>query len=142
LPLTLAIIEGMNVRLGDEKFIIPLNSIIEFTQPRENQLKSVEGRGEIVQIRDEYITLARLYKVLDLEADVKDPTEGIVIIVKEEERKTCLLVDEILGQQQAVIKSLEDNYTYVEGMSGATILGDGSVAMILDIPTITKMAIK
>ncbi len=142
LPLTLAIIDGMKIRIGKEKFIIPLNSIIEFTQPFARQLKSVEGKGEIVQIRNEYITLARLYQVLDLESEVTDPTEGIVIVVQEEEEKVCLLVDEILGQQQAVIKSLEDNYTYVEGMSGATILGDGSVAMILDIPTIINMAVK
>jgi two-component system chemotaxis sensor kinase CheA len=79
---------------------------------------------------------------LGLEANITDPTEALVIVVQNEGEKICLLVDQILGQQQAVIKSLEDNYTYVEGMSGAAILGDGNVAMILDIATIISMAKK
>lgn len=140
LPLTLAIIDGMKVKIGDEYFIIPLNSIVEFIQPFDRQLKTVEGKGEVVKIRDKYVILSRLSKLLDVEADVQDPTEGIVIIVQDEGREICLLVDEILGQQQAVIKSLEDNYTYVEGLSGAAILGDGNVAMILDIATIINMS--
>ena len=142
LPLTLAIIDGMKVKIGDEYFIIPLNSIVEFIQPFEKQLKTVEGKGEVVKIRDKYVILSRLCNLLDIEADVSDPTEGIVIIVHDEGREICLLVDEILGQQQAVIKSLEDNYTYVEGLSGAAILGDGNVAMILDIATIINMAFR
>ncbi|MGM0470830.1 MAG: chemotaxis protein CheA [Bacillota bacterium] len=140
LPLTLAIIDGMKVKIAGEYFIIPLNSIVEFIQPPKEHLKTIEGKGELVKIRDRYITLARLYKILGLDANITDPTEGIVIIVHDEGNKLCLLVDEILGQQQAVIKSLEDNYTYVEGMSGAAILGDGNVAMILDIATIISMA--
>ncbi|MBM7555915.1 chemotaxis protein CheA [Halanaerobacter jeridensis] len=142
LPLTLAIIDGMKVKIGDEYFIIPLNSIVEFIQPFARQLKTVEGKGEVVKIRDKYVILSRLSNLLDVEADVSDPTEGIVIIVHDEGREICLLVDEILGQQQAVIKSLEDNYTYVEGLSGAAILGDGNVAMILDIATIINMAFR
>ncbi|MFO7819336.1 MAG: chemotaxis protein CheW, partial [Halanaerobacter sp.] len=142
LPLTLAIIDGMKVKIGDEYFIIPLNSIVEFIQPFEKQLKTVEGKGEVVKIRDKYVILSRLCNLLDIKADVSDPTEGIVIIVHDEGREICLLVDEILGQQQAVIKSLEDNYTYVEGLSGAAILGDGNVAMILDIATIINMAFR
>ncbi|MGM0501544.1 MAG: chemotaxis protein CheA, partial [Bacillota bacterium] len=140
LPLTLAIIDGMKVKIGDEYFIIPLNSIVEFIQPLESQLKTVEGQGEVVKIRNKYVMLARLNKLLDIDTNVTDPTQGIVVIVQDEGQEICLLVDEILGQQQAVIKSLEDNYTYVEGMSGAAILGDGNVAMILDIGTIINMS--
>ena len=140
LPLTLAIIDGMKVKIGEEYFIIPLNSIVEFIQPQQSQIKTVEGKGEVVKIRDKYVILTRLSRILDIEADVADPTEGILIIVQDEGQELCLLVDQILGQQQAVIKSLEDNYTYVEGMSGAAILGDGNVAMILDIATIISMS--
>ncbi|TDX47825.1 chemotaxis protein CheA [Orenia marismortui] len=140
LPLTLAIIDGMVVKVGEETFIIPLNSIYEFIQPLKKDLKTVKGKGEVVRVRDEYITLTRLHKVFNLEAKETDPTKAIVVIVHDEGKKTCLLVDEIIGQQQAVVKSLEENYTYVEGMAGATILGNGSVAMILDIATVIKMA--
>ncbi|WP_018247229.1 chemotaxis protein CheA [Orenia marismortui] len=140
LPLTLAIIDGMVVKVGEETFIIPLNSIYEFIQPLKKDLKTVKGKGEVVKVRDEYITLTRLHKVFNLEAKATDPTKAIVVIVHDEGKKTCLLVDEIIGQQQAVVKSLEENYTYVEGMAGATILGNGSVAMILDIATVIKMA--
>ncbi|MGM0369205.1 MAG: chemotaxis protein CheA [Bacillota bacterium] len=142
LPLTLAIIDGMKVEISGDYFIIPLNSIVEFLQPAEDDLKTVEGKGELVKIRNEYITLTRAYDILGLEANITDPTEALVIVVQNEGEKICLLVDQILGQQQAVIKSLEDNYTYVEGMSGAAILGDGNVAMILDIATIISMAKK
>ncbi|GAB6098552.1 chemotaxis protein CheA [Halanaerocella petrolearia] len=140
LPLTLAIIDGMAVKIGEESFIIPLNSIVEFLQPLARNYKTVKGKGEVIEIRDEYIPLVRLYKLFALEPNVIDPTKGIIIVVQEENHKICLLVDEILGQRQAVVKSLEDNFTYVEGMAGATILGDGNVAMILDITTVTEMA--
>ncbi|SJZ40953.1 chemotaxis protein CheA [Selenihalanaerobacter shriftii] len=142
IPLTLAIIDGMVVKIGLDHFIIPLNSIVEFTQPLEQHVKTVKGKGEVIKIRNEYVTLTRLHKVLDIEAKEINPTKGILVIVQENGKKTCLLVDEILGQQQAVVKSLEDNYTYVEGMAGATILGDGNVAMILDVATILRMAVR
>lgn len=142
LPLTLAIIDGMKVKVGSDYFIIPLNSIVEFIQPKSENFKTVESKGEVIKIRKNYLTLARLYEILDIEANIQDPSKGIVVVVQEDNKQICLLVDEILGQQQAVIKSLEDNYTYVEGMSGAAILGDGNVAMILDIATIIKMSVK
>ena len=142
LPLTLAIIDGMKVKVGSDYFIIPLNSIVEFIQPKQKNFKTVESKGEVIKIRQNYLTLARLYEILDIEANIKNPSKGIVVVVQEDNKQICILVDEILGQQQAVIKSLEDNYTYVEGMSGAAILGDGKVAMILDIATIIKMSVK
>jgi len=142
LPLTLAIIDGMKVKVGKEYFIIPLNSIMEFIRPKPEDFKTVESKGEVIQIRENYLSLARLYKILDLEPNVIDPSKGLVVVVQEDNKQICILVDEIIGQQQAVIKSLEDNYTYVEGMAGAAILGDGNVAMILDIATIIRMSIK
>jgi len=142
LPLTLAIIDGMKVKVGRDYFIIPLNSIVEFIRPKPESFKTVESKGEVIKIRENFLTLARLYKILDLEPSVIDPSKGLVVVVQEDNKQICILVDEIIGQQQAVIKSLEDNYTYVEGMAGAAILGDGNVAMILDISTIIKMSIK
>ncbi|PRX27473.1 two-component system chemotaxis sensor kinase CheA [Orenia metallireducens] len=142
LPLTLAIIDGMAIKVGEENFIIPMNAIYEFIQPAPEHLKTVKGKGEVVKVRDNYITLTRLHSLFNIEAKETDPTKAIVVVVHDEGKKTCLLVDEILGQQQAVVKSLEDNYTYVEGMAGATILGNGNVAMILDISTIIKMALR
>jgi two-component system chemotaxis sensor kinase CheA len=142
LPLTLAIIDGMKVKVGNDYFIIPLNSIMEFIRPKPEDFKTVESKGEVIKIRENYLSLARLYKILDLDPSVIDPSKGLVVVVQEDNKKICILVDEIIGQQQAVIKSLEDNYTYVEGMAGAAILGDGNVAMILDIATIIRMSIK
>ncbi|MFW6034795.1 MAG: chemotaxis protein CheA [Halothermotrichaceae bacterium] len=142
LPLTLAIIDGMTVRIGEERYIIPLNSILEFIQPESGQIKTLYDRGEAVKVREQYITLVRLYELFNIEANYKDPTEGITVIVNNNGKKVCLLVDEILGQQQAVVKSLEDNYRYVQAIAGATILGNGQVAMILDITSIIKMAFK
>jgi two-component system chemotaxis sensor kinase CheA len=141
IPLTLAIIDGMAIKVGSEHFIIPLTSVVEFIQPLSQHLKTVKGKGEVVKVRNEYIALMRLYELFDLKPKEKDPTEGILVIVQEAGKKICLFVEEILGQNQAVVKSLEDNYTYVEGLSGATILGDGSVAMILDVATIIRMAL-
>lgn len=140
LPLTMAIIDGMAVIVGDEQFIIPINSILEFYQPKEDEIKSVTGKGESVRIRGEYLNLFRLSKLFNIKNDVKDPTKGILIVLKDEDKKICLLVDEIIGQQQAVVKSLEDNYTNVQGIAGATILGDGRVAMIIDVSSLIKIA--
>lgn len=142
LPLTLAIIDGMKVKVGSDYFIIPLNSIVEFIQPKPEHFKTIESKGEVIQIRDNYLSLSRLYRILDIQPNVTDPSKGLVVVVQEDNKQVCILVDQIIGQQQAVIKSLEDNYTYVEGMSGAAILGDGNVAMILDISTIIKMSIR
>lgn len=142
LPLTLAIIDGMSIVVGNENFIIPINSIIEFYQPSAEEIKSVAGSGESVCIRGEYLNFFRLSKLFNIENKVLDPTKGILVILKDDRKKVCLLVDKILGQQQAVVKSLEDNYVNVPGLAGATILGNGKVAMIIDVSSLMKVAFK
>jgi two-component system chemotaxis sensor kinase CheA len=142
LPLTLAIIDGMMVRIGDERFIIPLNFIIEFIKAEKEQVLKVEGKETIIHLRNEYLPYSGLHKILDVETTVLHPTEGILIIVKNNERKLALLVDEIVGQEQVVIKSIKENMEQTVGIAGATILGDGNVALILDIPSLSKILVK
>ena len=139
LPLTLAIIDGMMVKIGEEKFIIPLTSIVEFIKASPKDIKSVEGTGKVLKLRDEYIPLAGLSRLLDIPAHKDDPAEGLLVILRDASKKIALLVDNILGQEQVVTKSLKDNYQHVDGVAGATILGDGRVAVILDVPTLFKM---
>lgn len=140
LPLTLAIIDGMLVKIGKELYIVPLLTIVESIRPKETEVKHVNTESEVVNVRGEYIPLVRLYELFKVETEQKDPSKALVVIVSSGKNKVCILVDDIIGQQQAVIKSLEENYKEVKGISGATILGDGTVAMILDIATIIKMS--
>lgn len=142
LPLTLAIIDGMTVKVGKEFFIIPLNSITEFMQFFPENIKTIKGKKELLKVRDEPIVLSKLYKLFDLEPQNSETSRGIVIIVNDDDKKICLLVDEIIGQQQVVVKSLEDNFTNIEGIAGGTILGNGKVAMILDIGSVMRLAMK
>ncbi|MBE0505586.1 MAG: chemotaxis protein CheW [Marinospirillum sp.] len=139
LPLTLAILDGMSLRIGDEVFILPLTRIIESMQPETSQLKTVSGKGRVVHIRGEYLPLLPLYKVFGLEPRIKRPEEGILVVVESAEGKLALFVDELIAQNQVVIKSLEAHYRKVPGVSGATIMGDGRVALIIDIEQIAKM---
>ena len=140
LPLTLAIIEGMNVRVGDEILTVPLLSIVEQIRPRKQEVKTIEGAGEVVDVRGEYLPLVRLHNLFKLNTDCKDPTKALVIVLENDQRKYGLMVDTVLGQQQAVIKALDTNYRKVDGVSGATILGDGRVSLILDPHRIEQMA--
>lgn len=140
LPLTLAIIDGMNVKVGEETITIPLLSIIESIRPAKEAVKTVQGEGEVLDARGEYLPLVRLHRVFGIETDKTDPSEALVVIVESGQRRFGILVDEMLGQQQAVIKSLEKNFRQVDGASGATILGDGTVSLILDIHGLEKMA--
>lgn len=140
LPLTLAIIDGMLVKVGEELYIIPLLSIVESIRPKKSEVKNVNVESEVVNIRGEYVPLIRLYELFGIETEYKEPSEALVVIVSSGKNKVCMLVDDIIGQQQAVIKSLEENYKEIKGLSGATILGDGKVAMILDINAIVKIA--
>ena len=140
LPLTLAIIDGMMVTVGEERFILPLTSIVEFIKARPEDIKTVEGTGRVVNMRNEYLALAALHSLLGLQAAKTDPTEGILVIIRDNRKKIALLVDDILGQEQVVTKSMKENYEQVEGVAGATIMGDGRVAIILDVPTLIKMA--
>jgi len=139
LPLTLAILDGMTLRVGKEIFILPLTRILESFQPEPEQLKTVSGKGRVVQMRGEYLPLLELYKTLNLEPEVTEPEKGILVVVETNSDKVALFVDELIAQQQVVIKSLETHYRKVDGISGATIMGDGRVALILDIDKLARM---
>jgi two-component system chemotaxis sensor kinase CheA len=140
LPLTLAIIEGMTVRVGQDTYIVPLLSILESIQPKREMLKSIVGKGELVNVRGTYLPLMRLYDVFRLEPELSDPTKAILLILETEGERVAVMVDEILGQQQVVIKSMEQNFRKIEGVAGATILGDGTVGFILDVRGLLNIA--
>ena len=136
LPLTLAIIEGMMIDVGNQVFTVPLLSVNEAIRPLPKQVKKLKNKGELVEIRGEYIPLLRLHERLSLKPRFKKPTDGLVLVVQHANRKQCLLVDEIVDQRPVVIKSLEDNFIQIPGIAGATLLGDGRVSFILDVPSL------
>ena len=140
LPLTLAIIDGMTVRVGEDNYIIPLITVTESIRPKAADLQRIVGKGEVVNLRGEWVPLVRLYEAFNVAPDYTDPVEALLVIVEVENRRIAVLVDELTGQQQVVIKTLEQNYRKIEGISGATILGDGQVALILDVPGLAKLA--
>ncbi len=140
LPLTLAILDGQTVRVGKEIYIIPLVSIVESIKIKSETVNIVAGRGEVIRLRDEYLQVLRLYRVFEAEPSFTDLEDGLLVVVEGEGLKAGLYVDELLGQQQIVIKSLEANFKRVEGVAGATILGDGTVSLILDVPGLIKLA--
>ncbi|MFC1602031.1 chemotaxis protein CheA [Pseudomonadota bacterium] len=141
LPLTLAILDGQTVSIGSEMYIVPLVSIIESIQIKQDMVNMLAGKGETFKLREEYLPIVRLHEVLGVkDAKAKEINEGLLVVVEGEGRRCGLFVDDLLGQQQVVIKSLEANYKKIDGLSGATILGDGSVALILDIPGLIRMA--
>ncbi|TAM46304.1 MAG: chemotaxis protein CheA [Gammaproteobacteria bacterium] len=139
LPLTLAILDGQIVRVGQEIYIIPLVSIVETIQIGENQVNEMVGKAEVFRLRDAYLPIIRLYEVFSLIPRTTKLSEGLLVVVEGDGQRIGLFVDELLGQQQVVIKSLEANFRRVEAISGATILGDGTVALILDIPGLVKL---
>ncbi len=138
LPLTLAILDGMSVKTGDEVFILPLSCVAESLQPRPEDIKAVPGGGRLLKVRNEYLTLVPMYERFRITPSLPDPSEGIVVILDSEGKKIALQVDELVGQQQVVVKNLETNYRRVPGISGATILGDGSVALIVDVSALMR----
>jgi two-component system chemotaxis sensor kinase CheA len=141
LPLTLAILDGQTVAVGSETYIVPLVSIIESIQVKSDMVNMVAGRGETMKLREEYLPIVRLHEAFGIEsANATRLEDGLLVIVETQNGRRGLFVDELLGQQQVVIKSLEANYRRVDGISGATILGDGSVALILDIPDLMRLA--
>lgn len=142
LPLTLAILDGMSVAVGKEVFIIPLTYIVESLQPAAGDVKTIAGQGRVVQVRGEYLPLLALHELLNVRPLVGDVHKGIVVILEAEGKKTALFVDALVGQHQVVIKSLESNYRRVRGVSGATIMGDGRVALILDVVELVGVAVK
>lgn len=140
LPLTLAILDGQTVKVDSENYIIPIISIIESIQIKPEMLKRVGGQGETFRLRDEYIPIIKLHEVFGIKgADQISLDEGLLVVVEADGQHVGLFVDDLLGQQQVVIKSLESNYKKIEGFSGATILGDGSVALILDMPGVLRL---
>lgn len=140
LPLTLAIIDGQIVKVGNNRYIIPINSIISTLRPQTNQLSSIQNRGELIMIRGKLLPLIHLYKLFDTVPTTKDPTKALLVIVEEDGNKCCLLVDELLGQQQVVIKSLGEGLGKAKGVSGGAIMGDGKVSLILDVPGLIQLA--
>jgi len=138
LPLTLAILDGMSIRCGDEIYILPLSFVVESLQPAPADVREIAGRGRVLKVRGEYLPLIPLYQMFGVAPRITDPCEGIVVILETEGRKAALFVDELVGQQQVVVKNLEANYRKVAGISGATIMGDGGVALILDVAALVR----
>lgn len=138
LPLTLAILDGMSVRVGEEIYILPLDSVIESLQPQLDDIRSMAGAARLMRVRGEFLPLLSLRELFGVDGQDLPLDQGIVVIVEAEGRQVALIVDELVGQQQVVIKSLERNYRRVSGISGATILGDGRVALILDVGEVIR----
>ncbi len=138
LPLTLAILDGMSVRVDDEIYILPLSSVIESLQPGSEELKSMAGETCVLRVRGEFLPLLSVRRFFGMPESGVPLEESIIVIVEAEGRQVALIVDELVGQQQVVIKSLEQNYKRVAGVSGATIMGDGRVALIVDVGDLVR----
>jgi len=138
LPLTLAILEGQMLRVGKEIYVASLVSIIETVQSKREDLSCVAGRAELFKHRSDHLPVIRLYELFGIEPDSRDITDGLLVVLEAEGRRVAMLVDELLAQQQVVIKSLETNFKQVPGLAGATIHGDGTVALILDVPGLVR----
>lgn len=140
LPLTLAIVDGQSVAVGTETYIVPLISIVESMQLKSSGVTRLSGHSEVLSFRGDYLPIIRLHELFGVEPRSHALHEGLVVVAEGDGRRVGLFVDDLLGQQQVVIKSLEANYGHIEGVSGATILGDGSVALILDVPGLIRAA--
>lgn len=134
LPLTLAILDGQLARVGNEVYVVPIVSIVETMQVRKELVSSIASKGEVFRLRDEYLPIVRLYDLFGIQPDHTELLDGLLMIVEADGKRVGLFVDELMSQQQVVIKSLETNFRPVTGLAGATMLGDGRVALILDIP--------
>ena len=140
LPLTLAIVDGQSVAVGTETYIVPLITIIESLQLKPGMVNRIAGQGEVFWFREQYVPIVRLHEIFGLRPRASQLHEGLIMVVEGEGKRVGLFVDDLLGQQQVVIKSLETNFRRVDGVSGATILGDGAVALILDVPGLIRVA--
>ena len=140
LPLTLAILDGMSVAVGDQTYILPLSYVIESLQPEMGDIKTLSNHARVIQVRGEFLPVVVLHEVFNIKPRWSDYTHGIMVVLDADGAKVALFVDALVGQHQVVIKSLEANYRRVVGVSGATIMGDGHVAMILDVSAIAGMA--
>ncbi|NLK62820.1 MAG: chemotaxis protein CheA, partial [Fusobacteria bacterium] len=136
LPLTLAIIDGMLVKVGDNIYIVPILSIVESVQPKKENIKQFKGKKEIIDLRGEYFSLIKLYNIFKIDNAIKDPTNATILIVETYRGKAAIMVDEVLDTQQIVIKKIGIKDKEVDKFSGATILGNGEVALILDLKNI------
>jgi two-component system, chemotaxis family, sensor kinase CheA len=142
LPLTLAILDGQLVRVGNEVYVISLLAIVETIQVGRERVNTLAGRTEVFRLRDEYLPVVKLCDQFGVEPDSRSATDGLLVVVEAEGKRAGVLVDELLAQQQVVIKSLESNFKPVSGIAGATILGDGTVALIIDVPDFIREAVK
>ena len=140
LPLTLAIVDGQSVAVGSETYIVPLISIVESMQLKNGNVSRLSGKGEVFSFRGDYLPIIRLHELFGIAPRTHELHEGLVVVAEGDGCRAGLFVDDLLGQQQVVIKSLETNYGHIEGISGATILGDGSVSLILDVPGLIRVA--
>ena len=138
LPLTLAIMDGMSVGVGEECYILPLSSVVESFQVQPGMVKTIGGSGRVVEVRDEYMPVVDLERIFQVPRFDFEKSSNIMVVVEAEGGRVALLVDELLGQQQVVVKNLESNYRKVDDVSGATIMGDGRVALILDIGSLVR----
>ncbi len=140
LPLTLAILDGMSVAVGNEMYIVPLGFIEESLQPAASDIRTIAGKGVVMQVRGEYLSVLRLHQAMGIQPKVTEFHKGIMVILEAEGVRIAMFVDGLVGQHQVVIKSIESNYRRVKGISAATIMGDGKVAMILDVGQLVRMA--
>jgi two-component system, chemotaxis family, sensor kinase CheA len=140
LPLTLAIVDGQSIAVGEETYIVPLVTIIESLQLKPGAASQLVGHGEVFSFRGEYLPIIRLHDVFGVRAKRDQLHDGLIMVVEGDGRRAGLFIDDLLGQQQVVIKSMETNYARIDGVGGATILGEGAVALILDVPGLIRMA--
>ncbi|HYD30458.1 MAG TPA: chemotaxis protein CheA, partial [Azospirillaceae bacterium] len=141
LPLTLAVLDGMVISVGEERFVLPLTNIVESLRPKPADLHGLVNQCDVIMARGEYVRLVYLNHLFGIPKAIGDATKGLVVLVETEDGgRLGLVVDEVLGQQQVVIKSLEANYRRLDGVAAATILGDGRVALILDVAGLQEMS--
>jgi two-component system chemotaxis sensor kinase CheA len=138
LPLTLAIMDGMSVGVGEEVYILPLSSVVESFQVSEQTIKTIGGSGRVVEVRGDYMPVMDLERIFSVPRFDFEKTASIMVVAEADGGRVALLVDELLGQQQVVVKNLEANYRKVDDVSGATIMGDGRVALILDVGSLVR----
>ena len=138
LPLTLAIIDGMVVQVGPERFILPTVSVVESLRPRQEDYFTVQGKGEMIRIRGRLVPLLRLHEVVNLKPEQENPWDALVVVVEHHNTQRCLLVDRLLGRQEVVIKTLGEGLKNIRVVAGGAIMGDGRVGLILDVEGILK----
>jgi two-component system chemotaxis sensor kinase CheA len=140
LPLTLAIMDGMSVRVADERYVLPLASVVESFQFSPGQLRTIGGRAQVIQVRDQFLPVVDLERVFDVRRNGDERDDAVMVVVESDGVRVAARVDELLGQQQVVVKNLESNCGPVDKISGATIMGDGRVALILDVDALVRRA--